>query len=60
MMTVPSDDPPSDDVIIVDELTLTPEHRALAGFLKLPSTLFCFENKPEYIPEEEDGKEYPS
>lgn len=32
MMTVPSDDPPSDDVIIVDELTLTPEQRALAGF----------------------------
>ncbi|NXC46543.1 RBP2 ligase, partial [Penelope pileata] len=56
--TVPSDDPPSDDVVIVYELTPTPEQRALAGFLKLPSTFFCYKNKPGYVSEEDDGKEY--
>ncbi|POI26802.1 hypothetical protein CIB84_009447, partial [Bambusicola thoracicus] len=53
----PSDNPPSDDVMIVYELTPTPEQRALAGFLKLPSTFFCYKNKPGYVSEEDDGKE---
>ncbi|NXI72772.1 RBP2 ligase, partial [Anseranas semipalmata] len=56
--TVPEDDLPSDEVIIVYELTPTPEQRALAGFLKLPSTFFCYKNKPGYVSEEDDGKEY--
>ncbi|XP_021238734.1 E3 SUMO-protein ligase RanBP2-like [Numida meleagris] len=56
--TVPSDDPPSDDVIIVDELIPTPEQRALAGFLKLPSTFFCYKNKPGYVPEEDEDEDY--
>ncbi|OXB70148.1 UNVERIFIED_CONTAM: hypothetical protein H355_012638, partial [Colinus virginianus] len=51
--TVSSGDPPCDDVIIVEELAPTPERRALAGFLKLPSTSFCYKNKPGYIPGEE-------
>uniref|UniRef100_A0A669QBE4 Uncharacterized protein n=1 Tax=Phasianus colchicus TaxID=9054 RepID=A0A669QBE4_PHACC len=55
MTTAPSDDPPSDDVIIADELTPTSEQKALAGFLNLPSTFFCNKNKPGYIPKEDDG-----
>lgn len=51
---------PSDEVIIVYELTPTPEQRALAGFLKLPSTFFCYKNKPGYVSDEDDGKECPS
>ncbi|NXG59468.1 RBP2 ligase, partial [Hemiprocne comata] len=47
----------SDEVIIVYELTPTPEQRALAGFLKLPSTFFCYKNKPGYVSDEDDGKE---
>ncbi|XP_035173062.1 E3 SUMO-protein ligase RanBP2-like [Oxyura jamaicensis] len=56
--TVPEDDPPSDEVIIVYELTPTPEQRALAGFLKLPSTFFCYKNKPGYVSEEDDDEDY--
>ncbi|NXL92652.1 RBP2 ligase, partial [Alectura lathami] len=56
--TVPSGDPTSDDVIIVYELTPTPEQRALAGFLKLPSTFFCYKNKPGYVSEEDDDEDY--
>ncbi|NXL64296.1 RBP2 ligase, partial [Chordeiles acutipennis] len=55
--TVSEDDVPSDEVIIVYELTPTPEQRALAGFLKLPSTFFCYKNKPGYVSDEDDGKE---
>lgn len=51
------DDLPSDEVVIVYELTPTPEQRALAGFLKLPSTFFCYKNKPGYVSDEDDGKE---
>ncbi|XP_040513539.1 E3 SUMO-protein ligase RanBP2 isoform X6 [Gallus gallus] len=54
----PSDNPPSDDVMIVYELTPTPEQRALAGFLKLPSTFFCYKNKPGYVSEEDDDEDY--
>uniref|UniRef100_A0A8C3LRA8 E3 SUMO-protein ligase RanBP2 n=1 Tax=Chrysolophus pictus TaxID=9089 RepID=A0A8C3LRA8_CHRPC len=54
----PSDTPPSDDVMIVYELTPTPEQRALAGFLKLPSTFFCYKNKPGYVSEEDDDEDY--
>ncbi|XP_010177021.1 PREDICTED: E3 SUMO-protein ligase RanBP2, partial [Mesitornis unicolor] len=56
--TVSEDDPPSDDVIIVYELTPTPEQRALAGFLKLPSTFFCYKNKPGYVSDEDDDEDY--
>ncbi|NXD85689.1 RBP2 ligase, partial [Halcyon senegalensis] len=55
--TTSEDDLPSDEVIIVYELTPTPEQRALAGFLKLPSTFFCYKNKPGYVSDEDDGKE---
>ncbi|XP_061853236.1 ranBP2-like and GRIP domain-containing protein 4 isoform X2 [Colius striatus] len=56
--TVSEDDLPSDDVIIVYELTPTPEQRALAGFLKLPSTFFCYKNKPGYMSDEDDDEDY--
>ncbi|NXD99660.1 RBP2 ligase, partial [Chaetorhynchus papuensis] len=55
--TVSEDDVPSDEVVIVYELTPTPEQRALADFLKLPSTFFCYKNKPGYVSDEDDGKE---
>ncbi|NWX14480.1 RBP2 ligase, partial [Aegotheles bennettii] len=54
--TTSEDDLASDEVIIVYELTPTPEQRALAGFLKLPSTFFCYKNKPGYVSDEDDGK----
>uniref|UniRef100_A0A8C0C2L4 E3 SUMO-protein ligase RanBP2 n=1 Tax=Buteo japonicus TaxID=224669 RepID=A0A8C0C2L4_9AVES len=56
--TVAEDDLPSDEVIIVYELTPTPEQRALAGFLKLPSTFFCYKNKPGYVSDEDDDEDY--
>lgn len=55
--TASEDDVPSDEVVIVYELTPTPEQRALADFLKLPSTFFCYKNKPGYVSDEDDGKE---
>ncbi|NXG03116.1 RBP2 ligase, partial [Sakesphorus luctuosus] len=56
--TVSEDSPSSDEVIIVYELTPTPEQRALADFLKLPSTFFCYKNKPGYVSDEEDDEDY--
>uniref|UniRef100_A0A8C9U678 E3 SUMO-protein ligase RanBP2 n=1 Tax=Serinus canaria TaxID=9135 RepID=A0A8C9U678_SERCA len=53
--TVSEDDVPSDEVVIVYELTPTPEQRALADFLKLPSTFFCYKNKPGYVSDEDDA-----
>jgi E3 SUMO-protein ligase RanBP2 len=52
------EDPPSDDddVLIVYELTPTPEQKALATKLRLPPTFFCYKNRPDYVSEEEDGK----
>ncbi|CAO2608084.1 RanBP2-like and GRIP domain-containing protein 4, partial [Lemmus lemmus] len=51
-------DPPSDaDVVIVYELTPTPEQRALADKLLLPPTFFCYKNKPDYVSEEEEDDE---
>ncbi|XP_067419725.1 E3 SUMO-protein ligase RanBP2-like isoform X2 [Emydura macquarii macquarii] len=47
-------EPLSDDVLVVYELTPTPEQRALADSLKLPSTFFCYKNKPGYLSEEDD------
>uniref|UniRef100_A0A674I3N3 RAN binding protein 2 n=1 Tax=Terrapene triunguis TaxID=2587831 RepID=A0A674I3N3_9SAUR len=44
------------DILIVYELTPTPGQRALADSLKLPSTFFCYKNKPGYLSEEDDGK----
>ncbi|NXU84416.1 RBP2 ligase, partial [Xiphorhynchus elegans] len=55
--TVTEDNLSSDEVMIVYELTPTPEQRALADFLKLPSTFFCYKNKPGYVSDEDDGKE---
>ncbi|XP_072705902.1 ranBP2-like and GRIP domain-containing protein 4 isoform X4 [Ciconia boyciana] len=56
--TMSEDDLPSDEVIIVYELTPTPEQRALAGFLKLPSTFFCYKNKPGYVSDDDDDEDY--
>ncbi|XP_077637686.1 E3 SUMO-protein ligase RanBP2-like isoform X2 [Lonchura striata] len=56
--TVSEDDVPSDEVVIVYELTPTPEQRALADFLKLPSTFFCYKNKPGYVSDEDDDEDY--
>uniref|UniRef100_A0A672TVG1 E3 SUMO-protein ligase RanBP2 n=1 Tax=Strigops habroptila TaxID=2489341 RepID=A0A672TVG1_STRHB len=56
--TTSEDDLPSDEVTIVYELTPTPEQRALAGFLKLPSTFFCYKNKPGYVSDEDDDEDY--
>ncbi|XP_007537178.2 E3 SUMO-protein ligase RanBP2 isoform X1 [Erinaceus europaeus] len=46
-----------DDVLIVYELSPTPEQRALASRLKLPPTFFCYKNKPDYVSEEEEDDE---
>ncbi|XP_043365543.1 E3 SUMO-protein ligase RanBP2-like isoform X2 [Dermochelys coriacea] len=46
------------DVLIVYELTPTPGQRALADSLKLPSTFFCYKNKPSYLSEEDDDEDY--
>lgn len=55
----PEDLPSDDDVLIVYELTPTPEQRALASRLQLPPTFFCYKNRPDYISEEEeDGESY--
>ncbi|NWR28986.1 RBP2 ligase, partial [Tachuris rubrigastra] len=56
--TVSEDDLSSGEVIIVYELTPTPEQRALADFLKLPSTFFCYKNKPGYVSDEDDDEDY--
>ncbi|KAM5322208.1 E3 SUMO-protein ligase RanBP2 isoform 1-T1 [Glossophaga mutica] len=53
----PEDPPSEDDVLIVYELTPTPEHKALAGKLKLPPTFFCYKNRPDYVSEEEEDDE---
>ncbi|XP_044525255.1 E3 SUMO-protein ligase RanBP2 [Gracilinanus agilis] len=47
----------TDEVLIVYELTPTPEQKALAVNLKLPPTFFCYKNRPDYISEEEDDDE---
>lgn len=44
----------SSDVLIVYELTPTAEQRALADQLLLPSTFFCYKNKPGYVSDEND------
>uniref|UniRef100_A0A8C6Y8M0 E3 SUMO-protein ligase RanBP2 n=1 Tax=Naja naja TaxID=35670 RepID=A0A8C6Y8M0_NAJNA len=49
---------PSDDVLIVYELTPTADQRALAESLKLPPTFFCYKNKPGYLSEDEDDEDY--
>ncbi|XP_058134297.1 E3 SUMO-protein ligase RanBP2 isoform X3 [Dasypus novemcinctus] len=49
--------PSDDDVLIVYELTPTPEQKALASKLKLPPTFFCYKNKPDYVSEEEEDDE---
>nr|KAF6383400.1 RAN binding protein 2 [Pipistrellus kuhlii] len=55
---VKPEDPSSDeDVLIVYELTPTPEHKALASKLKLPPTFFCYKNRPDYVSEEEEDDE---
>ncbi|NWU06066.1 RBP2 ligase, partial [Cephalopterus ornatus] len=56
--TMSEDNLSSDEVIIVYELTPTPEQRALADFLKLPSTFFCYKNKPGYVSDEDDDEDY--
>ncbi|XP_045836301.1 E3 SUMO-protein ligase RanBP2 isoform X2 [Meles meles] len=53
----PEDLPSDDDVLIVYELTPTPEQKDLASKLKLPPTFFCYKNKPDYISEEEEDDE---
>ncbi|XP_055970618.1 E3 SUMO-protein ligase RanBP2-like isoform X2 [Sorex fumeus] len=50
----PEDD---DDVLIVYELTPTPEQKILANKLKLPPTFFCYKNRPDYVSEEEEDDE---
>nr|XP_019570561.1 PREDICTED: E3 SUMO-protein ligase RanBP2-like isoform X1 [Rhinolophus sinicus] len=53
----PEDSPSDDDVLIVYELTPTPEQKALASKLKLPPTFFCYKNRPDYVSEEDDDDE---
>ncbi|XP_036113047.1 E3 SUMO-protein ligase RanBP2 isoform X3 [Molossus molossus] len=53
----PEDPPSDDDVLIVYELTPTPEHKALASKLQLPPTFFCYKNRPDYVSEEEEDDE---
>ncbi|XP_015275196.1 PREDICTED: E3 SUMO-protein ligase RanBP2 isoform X1 [Gekko japonicus] len=47
----------SDDVLIVYELTPTPEQRVLADSLRLPPTFFCYKNKPGYLSSDDDDDE---
>ncbi|XP_026984455.1 ranBP2-like and GRIP domain-containing protein 4 isoform X4 [Sagmatias obliquidens] len=53
----PEDLPSDDDVLIVYELTPTPEQKALASKLQLPPTFFCYKNRPDYVSEEEEDDE---
>ncbi|XP_014444481.2 E3 SUMO-protein ligase RanBP2 isoform X2 [Tupaia chinensis] len=53
----PEDSSSDDDVLIVYELTPTPEQKALATKLKLPPTFFCYKNRPDYVSEEEEDDE---
>ncbi|XP_036729029.1 E3 SUMO-protein ligase RanBP2 isoform X3 [Balaenoptera musculus] len=53
----PEDVPSDDDVLIVYELTPTPEQKALASKLQLPPTFFCYKNRPDYVSEEEEDDE---
>ncbi|XP_049637258.1 E3 SUMO-protein ligase RanBP2-like isoform X2 [Suncus etruscus] len=46
-----------DDVLIIYELTPTPEQKVLASKLKLPPTFFCYKNRQDYVSEEEDDDE---
>ncbi|XP_004844573.1 E3 SUMO-protein ligase RanBP2 isoform X3 [Heterocephalus glaber] len=46
-----------DEVVIVYELTPTPEQRALAARLQLPPTFFCYKNRPDYVSEDEENDE---
>ncbi|XP_005400866.1 PREDICTED: E3 SUMO-protein ligase RanBP2 isoform X2 [Chinchilla lanigera] len=46
-----------DEVVIVYELTPSPEQRALAAELQLPSTFFCYQNRPDYVSEDEEDDE---
>lgn len=56
---MPADPPSDDDVLVIYELTPTPEQKALASKLRLPPTFFCYKNRPDYVSEEEeDGKSY--
>lgn len=55
----PEDLPSDDDVLIVYELTPTPEQKALASKLQLPPTFFCYKNRPDYASEEEGDGEPP-
>ncbi|OCT92436.1 hypothetical protein XELAEV_18015491mg [Xenopus laevis] len=42
------------DVLIIYEMTPTPEQKALAKSLLLPLTFFCYKNKPGYVSDESD------
>ncbi|KAE8625397.1 hypothetical protein XENTR_v10006259 [Xenopus tropicalis] len=44
----------SSDVLIVYEVTPTPEQKALAEMLLLPLTFFCYKNNPGYVSDESD------
>ncbi|XP_023573281.1 E3 SUMO-protein ligase RanBP2 isoform X3 [Octodon degus] len=46
-----------DEVVIVYELTPTAEQKALAATLRLPSTFFCYKNRPDYVSEDEEDDE---
>ncbi|XP_029460448.1 E3 SUMO-protein ligase RanBP2-like [Rhinatrema bivittatum] len=50
----------SEDVVIVYELTPTPEQEALAESLFLPKTFFCYKNRPDYISDgvEDDDEDF--
>ncbi|XP_040831438.1 E3 SUMO-protein ligase RanBP2 isoform X3 [Ochotona curzoniae] len=53
----PEDLASDDDVLIVYELTPTPDQKALAAELKLPPTFFCYKNRPDYVSEDDDDDE---
>nr|XP_036871300.1 E3 SUMO-protein ligase RanBP2 isoform X2 [Manis javanica] len=54
---MPADPPSDDDVLVIYELTPTPEQKALASKLRLPPTFFCYKNRPDYVSEEEEDDE---
>ncbi|XP_078263145.1 uncharacterized protein LOC144597529 isoform X2 [Rhinoraja longicauda] len=46
-----------EDVVMLSEVTATPEQRALALKLLLPPTFFCYKNKPGYHSSSDDEDE---
>ncbi|XP_067847224.1 uncharacterized protein [Heptranchias perlo] len=47
-----------EDVVMLSEITPTPEQRALASKLCLPPTFFCYKNKPGYHSSDDEEENF--